>query len=54
MDVEVTVRERLKKGDQVTVTFPPEVPSAGLLAENIPLEIIYEDDYLLVVVKQAS
>lgn len=52
--VEVTVRERLKKGDQVTVIFPQEVPSAGLLAENLPLHIIYEDDYLLVVVKQAS
>ncbi len=52
--VEVTVRERIKKGDQVTVTFPPEVPSAGLIAENIRLKIIYEDDYLLVVVKQAS
>jgi 23S rRNA pseudouridine1911/1915/1917 synthase len=52
--VEVTVRTRLKKGDQVNVTFPPEVPSAGLVAENIPLKIIYEDDYLLVVVKHAS
>ena len=52
--VEVTVRERLKKDDQVMVTFPREIPSAGLLAENLPLQIIYEDEYVLVVVKQAS
>lgn len=52
-DREVTVRERLKIGDQVTVTFPPEVPSIGLQAENLPLQIIYEDDFLLVIVKPA-
>ena len=43
------MREVLKKGDQVKVTFPPEVPSEGLLAEDLPLDIKYEDDYLLVV-----
>lgn len=53
-DLEVTVRERLKLGDQVTVTFPPEVPSVGLIAENLPLQIIFEDEFLLVVVKPAS
>jgi 23S rRNA pseudouridine1911/1915/1917 synthase len=52
--VEVTVRERLQKGDQVMVIFPPEVPSPGLLAEVLPLQIIYEDDYILVIAKQAA
>jgi 23S rRNA pseudouridine1911/1915/1917 synthase len=52
--VEVTVRERLQKGDRVMVIFPPEVSSAGLLAEVLPLQITYEDDYLLVVAKQAA
>lgn len=51
--VEVTVRKVLKKGDQVKVTFPPEVLSEGLLAEDLPFDIKYEDDYLLVVVKPA-
>ncbi len=52
--IDVTVRERVKSGDQVTVTFPPEVTSSGLLAEDLPLQIVYEDDYLLVVVKPAT
>lgn len=53
-DEEVTVRERLKCGDQVIVTFPTEVPSSGLLVEDLPLQIVYEDDFLLVVVKPAA
>lgn len=51
---EVTVRHRLKKGDEVRVTFPPEKPSQGLIAETLPLHITYEDDYVLVVAKPAS
>lgn len=52
-DVEVTVRETLQPGDQVKVVFPQEVLSEGLLAEELPLDIIYEDDDLLVVAKPA-
>lgn len=51
---EVTVRKRLKTGDQVEVYFPPEKIKETLLGETIPLTIIYEDDYLLVVNKQAG
>lgn len=41
---------KLKKNDEVIVTIPdPEVLSVE--AENIPLDIIYEDEYLLVVNK---
>jgi 23S rRNA pseudouridine1911/1915/1917 synthase len=47
----VTVRYSLKEGDMLSVLFPPEVPSEGLAAENIPLEIVYEDDYILVINK---
>jgi 23S rRNA pseudouridine1911/1915/1917 synthase len=48
---EVNVRYMLKSGDFVRVEFPPEVPSEGMKGEEIPLEIIYEDDHLLVVNK---
>ena len=41
---------RLKAGDMVTVTIP-EPRSYEVTAENIPLEIVYEDDDLLVVNK---
>ncbi|MGX6442231.1 RluA family pseudouridine synthase [Neobacillus sp. K501] len=48
---EVNVHYKLKKGDFLTLIFPPETPSAGVNGENIPLEIIFEDEYLLVVNK---
>ena len=40
-------------GSQVIVDVPPE-PGRPVLAENIPLAIAYEDDYLLVVDKPAG
>ncbi|OCA84244.1 RNA pseudouridine synthase [Bacillus sp. FJAT-27225] len=48
---EVNVLYRLKEGDTLEVFFPLEEPSQGMAGENIPLEILYEDDYLLVVNK---
>lgn len=42
----------LKTGDQVTIDFPHE--SSNFVAENIPLDIIYEDDDLLMLNKQAG
>lgn len=48
---EENVRYKLQQGDLLRLQFPPEIPSEGLIGENIPLEIIYEDDYLLVVNK---
>lgn len=50
----VTVRYRLKKDDLLTVVFPPEEPSNGMVPENIPLHIVYEDDYVLVIDKQPN
>ncbi|HWO98471.1 MAG TPA: RluA family pseudouridine synthase [Bacillus sp. (in: firmicutes)] len=47
----VTVRYSLKQGDVLSVLFPPEIPSEGLTAENIPLDIVYEDEYILVINK---
>jgi 23S rRNA pseudouridine1911/1915/1917 synthase len=48
----VTVRALVKKGDQVTVVFPPEQRSASLKARDIPLSILYEDEHFLVINKQ--
>jgi 23S rRNA pseudouridine1911/1915/1917 synthase len=48
---EVNVRYKLKLEDELVLYFPPEVPSEGVSGESISLDIIYEDDYLLVVNK---
>ncbi|MGC4004264.1 MAG: RluA family pseudouridine synthase [Pirellulales bacterium] len=46
----IKVAYRLQPGDLVRLTLP-EMPTAGPKAENIPLEILYEDDVLAVVNK---
>lgn len=51
---EVNVRYLLQEGDIVKLFFPPEEPSQGVKGEDIPLDIVYEDDYLLVVNKPAG
>jgi 23S rRNA pseudouridine1911/1915/1917 synthase len=51
---EVNVRYRLSIGEEVTVIFPVEYPSEGLKGEEIPLTILYEDEYLLVINKPAG
>ncbi|ART75829.1 RNA pseudouridine synthase [Sutcliffiella horikoshii] len=50
----VTVRYLLHKGDTVEVFFPKEEPSEDLVAEEIPLDIVFEDEYVLVVNKPAG
>lgn len=44
---------RVQVGDEVVVRVPAEVP-APVLPEDIPLDVIYEDDVLLVVNKPAG
>lgn len=51
---DVTVREKLQKNDCIQVLFPPEERGKSLLPEPIPLEIVYEDEHLLVINKQAK
>lgn len=51
---EENVRFKLTAGDVVTLIFPQESPSAGVKGEDIPLDILYEDEYLLVVNKPAG
>lgn len=38
-------------GDQIEIDLPPEPEKAGLLAEEIPLDVLYEDHHLLVLNK---
>ncbi|WP_409274454.1 RluA family pseudouridine synthase [Neobacillus sp. SCS-31] len=52
--LEVTVRYVLSEGDLISVAFPLEEPSEGLNGEDIPLVILYEDDYLIVLNKPAA
>lgn len=46
----VWVRHVCNKGDRLELRFPPEV-SDGLPPENIPLEVLYEDEALLAINK---
>jgi 23S rRNA pseudouridine1911/1915/1917 synthase len=47
----VTVRHVLRAGEVLEVHFPPEQRSADMVPQPLPLSIVYEDDYLLVVNK---
>jgi 23S rRNA pseudouridine1911/1915/1917 synthase len=53
-NIEVNVRYLLKADDIVTVIFPPENPSEGVIGEKIELEILFEDPFILVVNKPAG
>lgn len=47
-----TVRHPLEIGDVVTVLFPLEEVSEGLIRQKGPLDIVYEDEVLFIVNKQ--
>ncbi|TGB00106.1 RluA family pseudouridine synthase [Sporolactobacillus shoreae] len=49
-----TVRHILREGEVLTIVLPPEIPSDFLVSEEMPLDIVYEDDFLVVVNKQAG
>lgn len=46
-----TVRHVLNPGERLEVYFPPEKRSPDMLPEQIDLDVLYEDEYLLVVNK---
>ncbi|MCM3569976.1 RluA family pseudouridine synthase [Neobacillus mesonae] len=48
---DVNVRYVLQTGDELMVAFPPEIPSEGAKGEELPLTILFEDEFLLVVNK---
>ena len=45
---------RLKGGEQIAITGPPQLPPLRAIAEDIPLDIVYEDDDLAIVNKPAG
>lgn len=51
---DVNVRYILKAGDSLTVIFPAENPSGGVTGEQISLDILFEDEYFLVINKPAG
>ena len=44
---------KLSAGDKIELTLP-QLPSKEIMPENIPLNIIYEDDDIIVLNKQAD
>jgi 23S rRNA pseudouridine1911/1915/1917 synthase len=48
---EVNVRYPLQINDVLIIIFPEEEPSEGLIPEKISLDIVYEDEYVLVINK---
>lgn len=49
-----TVKYIVTEGDQIVVRFPEEVNETTLKATELPLDIIYEDDHLMVLNKGAQ
>lgn len=49
-----TVRYPLKKGDILELNYPDERENSQIIPWYFPLHILYEDDYLMVVIKPAG
>lgn len=49
-----TVRYSLVMGDLLTIVFPPERRGSNLKPEEIPLTIVYEDEDVIVINKEAG
>jgi len=49
----VKPHHRVRRGDEVEISFPPPIES-GILAEEIPLHVLYDDADLLVINKPAG
>ncbi|MGB0805867.1 MAG: RluA family pseudouridine synthase [Salibacteraceae bacterium] len=50
----VKTNYKVMPGDHIRVIFPKETEPSELLAENIPLDIVYEDDDVIVLNKPAG
>ncbi|WP_347177913.1 hypothetical protein [Sporosarcina thermotolerans] len=53
-ETEQTVRHIVRAGDTVTVQFPEEQPSDGLIPESGTLNILYEDEAIIIIDKPAG
>ena len=52
--IEKTAIYRLEKGDLVTITVPDEPDNEKLIPDDVPLNVLFEDDHYLVVEKPAG
>lgn len=50
---QVTVRAVMYRGDQLKVQLPKEIPSENIAPFDAPLNILFEDDFLIIVAKPA-
>jgi 23S rRNA pseudouridine1911/1915/1917 synthase len=48
------ISKTLNCGDVVTFTLPPDMPNAYITPIKSPLNVLYEDDYLIAVEKQSG
>jgi len=46
--------QKVKPGDEISIVLPYPQRDVEILPENIPLEVLYEDDHILVINKQAG
>ncbi len=53
-DAPVDAGHRVKRGDEIVVEIPPEAPALSLEAEDIPIDVLYEDRDVIVVNKPAD
>jgi len=50
----VKANYKVKPGDEISLVLPEEPQNTEIIPENIPLDIIYEDDQLIVINKAAG
>jgi 23S rRNA pseudouridine1911/1915/1917 synthase len=53
-DISVKPNYKIRPGDVISIVLPNPVQEFEVIAENIPFEILYEDDDILVVNKEAG
>lgn len=53
-DVAVKPNYKVKPGDQISIVLPDPPRDEEIIPENIPLDIVFEDDHIIVVNKKAG
>jgi len=53
-DLPVPLKSTIREGDRIVLIYPPEAKNPYLAPEELPIKIIYEDQDILVLDKQAG